>query len=56
MTGHPRLFLGEVSKLQTQEFKFLEPHGQLKDGSLKKVGRLPNDKRAKKENVTRHHA
>lgn len=50
------MFLGEVSKLQTQEFKLLEPNGQLKDGSLKKVGRLPNDKRPKEENVTKYHA
>lgn len=56
MTGCPWLFLGEVSKLQTQEFKLLEPNGQLKDGSLKKVGRLPNDKRPKEENVTKYHA
>lgn len=55
MTSRPWLFLGEASKLQTQEFKLLEPHGQLKDGSLKKVGCLLNDKRAKKENVTRYH-
>ena len=52
----PWLFLGEVSKLQTQEFKFLEPHDQLKDGSLKKVGCLPNDERPKKKNVTKYHA
>ena len=40
-----------MSKLQAEEFKLLETHGQVKDGSEKTVEHLPNGKRPEEENV-----
>jgi len=41
-----------MNKAQAEEFKLLETHGQMKNGSAKKIEHHLNDKRHQEENVT----
>lgn len=40
-----------MAKSQAQEFKLLETHGEMKDGSEKKTEHLPNGKICQEKNV-----
>lgn len=41
-----------MTEPQAEEFKLLETHGQVKDGSEKRIEHHLNDKRHQKENMT----
>lgn len=53
MTTCPWISWG-MTKPQAQEFKLFETHGEMKDGTEKKIERVPNGKIHQEENVATH--